>query len=162
MKSLPTIMLILCSFSLIAQNKINNKIKEVKNLNIYGNGKTIIGKIIINQTIKTKIFLLGSSQVKDSSGNFTTVLEFGNEEAIPFFNGDFFFQFDQPVISVEPHLTVGMSLSYGLSDDHKSFFFTAGQINRPFGNGNILIYFTIQSATKVKVVIAKGVDGILK
>ena len=150
-----------CSFA--QQPKVNN-IKEVKTLNIYGNNnKTVIGKLIINQTLQTKVYLLSYSQSKDSNGIVTTILNFGNNENLPLFNTDIFLLFDKPVLSVSEQIaSSAMTLSYSISDDKRSYSFKAGQLNRPFEKGNILLSLTITSQPKTNITIAKGVDGIIK
>ena len=148
-------------FSFAQQPKVNN-IKEVKTLNIYGgNNKTVIGKIIVNQTLQTKIFLINYSQTKDSLGIYTTIFNLGNNENFPLFGGNFSLQFDKPVISADGSpLSSGMSISTSLDADKMNYTFKAGQINRPF-EGNILISFVIKS-TQSTLVTIKGIDGVLK
>lgn len=156
--------LLICStlFSFAQQPKVNN-IKQVKTLNIYGKGnKTVIGKLIVNQTLQTKIFLINSYQTKDTLGIYTTTIDLGNNENVPLFGGDFSLEFDTPVISAEgkPH-SMGMNISTTLNEDHTNFSYKIGQVNRPFGGGNILLSFVIKSTKKILVTI-KGLDGIFK
>lgn len=146
-------------FSFAQQPKVNN-IKQVKTLNIYGNGnKTVIGKLIVNQTLETKIFYISSYQTKDTLGTYTTTINLGNNENVPLFGGNFSLQFDNPVISAEGHCN-GMNISTSLDAEKKNFTFKAGQINRPF-QGNILISFEIKSSQKILVTL-NGVNGQLK
>ena len=155
--------ILICStlVSLAQQPKVNN-IKQVKTLNIYGNGnKTIIGKLIINQTLQTNIFLINSYQTKDTLGIYTTTINLGNNENVPFFGGDFSLQFNSPVISAEGQpKSVGMNISTTLNEPHTNLTYKVGQINRPW-EGNILLSFIIKSTSKTLVTI-KGLDGILK
>lgn len=145
--------------SFAQQPKVNN-IKQVKTLNIYGNGnKTVIGKLIVNQTLETKIFHISSYQTKDSLGIYTTTINLGNNENVPLFGGNFSLHFDNPVISVEGHCN-GMNISTSIDGEKKTFTFKAGQINRPF-QGNILLSFEIKSTQKTLVTL-NGVDGQLK
>jgi len=146
--------------SFAQQPKINN-INEVKTLNIYGgNNKTVIGKIIVNQTLQTKIFLINYSQTKDSSGIYTTIINLGNNENVPLFGGNISLYFDKPVISAEGSpLSSGMNILTSLDANKMNYSFKAAQINQPF-EGNILISFVIKSTQKTLVTI-KGIDGVL-
>lgn len=142
------------------QPKVNN-INEVKTLNIYGsNTKNIIGKIIVNQTLQTKVFLLTYSQKKDSLGIYTTIINLGNNENLPLFGVKVMLKFNKPVISIDPNMTVAFTISSGFNDTNTEFIFSAQQINRPFEGNNILT-FIIKSNEPVLTTIF-GIDGFLK
>jgi hypothetical protein len=146
-----------------AQKQKVNNINQVKSLNIYGNGnKTVIGKLIVNQTLQTKIFLINSYQTKDTLGIYTTTINIGNKENVPLFGGDYSLEFDTPVISAEGKpQSMGMDISTTLNEAHTNFSYKIGQVNRPWGGGYILLSFVIKSTRRTLVTI-KGIDGILK
>lgn len=135
---------------------INNDIQNVKTLKIYGNGKTVIGKIIMNQTLKTKVLLLKTDQFKDTlTGLFTTIVELGNKDNIPLFGVNITLKFDKPYLSIDAHCTA-MSVSESRSNDQKEFIFEAGQIN--LNNFGPMLQFEIKSKEKIVYTIS-GIDG---
>ncbi|MBS1737902.1 MAG: hypothetical protein JSS98_15065 [Bacteroidetes bacterium] len=158
MKVLLTTLLLTVPLVFYAQ-KITNNIKTVKTLNVYGNSKVIIGKIEVNQTLKTKVYLIKSNQSKDSTGVWVSEYFFGNNEEVPLFNANVLLEFDKPVLSEQTRPGTSFSITWGLTEDKMQYYFKAGQINRPF-EGNIIFSFQIRSAEKITPVI-KGVAGIL-
>jgi hypothetical protein len=143
-------------FTIAAQ--ITNNIKKVGTLNIYGNGKTVIGQIIINQTIETKVFLTKSSQKKDTGDIFLTTLSFDNKAKIPMFGVDISLDFDGPVLSVEPNASA-INESFSTSNGNKHYQIQISQVNR-FPNTDPLSII-IKSKTPVFTKIS-GIDGILE
>lgn len=142
-----------------AQVTKNTHIDTAGTVNIYGNGKVVIGKAIVQQTLETKVLLLNSEQKKDSTGIYTTVIELGNKEKLPLFGVNLLLQFSDSVISVDRGGD-GMSIGTTLSNDHKQFIYKAGQINRsPFGD--TMIMFQIKSKNKIVFTI-HGIQGVLK
>ena len=158
---LTSLLLNLPIFSICQSPKINN-IQEVKQLNIYGNNnKTVIGKVLINETLDTKVYLLAYEEKTDTIGNYITILKFGNNEKVPLFGTDIVLQFDSPVISVNPQIaSVAMSEGWGYNADKTAFEYKAGQLNRPY-EGNTILTLTILSKKKIFTTI-HGIEGILK
>jgi len=158
--------LIIILISVVVKSQIKNNIGTVKTLKIYGNGKVVIGTIVIQQTLETKIFLLNSTQQSDSTGTYTTFLGFGNKSKLPMFGVDITIKFSDSVISVNG-ATPGNSLSaaagtniYGyISKNSKELVFKAAQVNQQLLTDNMIV-FEIKSKKKITFSIY-GVDGIL-
>lgn len=157
MRLFQVIIFVFCFYSSNAQSrKYETKIAKANIVNIYGNGRTVIGKIILNTILKTKIFLIKSEQIKDDfTGVYTTLLELDNKEKVPLFGVNISLLFSSPVISVTSHV-FGFSVSENLSDNNKKYNFQAGQINRnPLGP---TYQIEIKSENKILVTIS-GLDG---
>lgn len=158
MKKTLSIICILICVIVNAQKTYNTNIDSAGTVNIYGNGKTIIGKIIINQSIKSKILLAEQSQNKDTSGTYITVFKFVNSDnqGVPFFAVNISLEFDLPVVSVSPDLigetTSAFSINFDLTNANKGFYFKASQIN---AQG---FQFKILSKNKIMTKIL-GIDG---
>lgn len=155
-----TVILLLCGVSQFCFSQTTNNIKEVKTLNVYGNGKVIIGQIVINQLTKTKILLADITQEKDSSGVYTTTYRFVPELDDSGFKFNISIVFDQPFI--EPFYSnffstdVGSVTQYTFSKDVKQKYISA--------KGNTTssqISFFVKSYKPVKATI-HGVDGEIK
>lgn len=143
----------------ISNSQITNKIDKVETLKIY-NGKVEIGKIIITPTLKTKIFLIKSTQKKDTSGVYITTFYFGNNDNLPLFGVKMVLNFDYPVYSCSQAVGSGISSAWGLSENKKTYTYMASQVNRSPFSESIIMSFTIKSAEKIKTQIL-GIDGIL-
>lgn len=119
-----------------------NKIDNVKTLNIYGKSKVIIGKVIINQPLSTKAYLISLSQTKDSSDTYTSIIDIDNKEKTPLFGLDITLMFDKPVLSVDPSL-IGQGSFESFSDDHLRYKLKVDQVNnQPFIDPKIRITVT--------------------
>ncbi|HEY2726962.1 MAG TPA: hypothetical protein VGI61_07300 [Parafilimonas sp.] len=93
------LLFICCSFLFItvtAQTN-NSNISEVKTLNIK-QGKANIGKIIINQAVKTQVYLASITQQTDSAGNYKTQYKFVPGSKGATFNFSISITFDKKLI----------------------------------------------------------------
>lgn len=115
MKLLPLLLLLMLSLSTKAQIKkgvfytnINNAKKVlIENtngeINIQKADSVFIGKIIINVTNATRLFLIDYGQNKDSSGLYITVMKFSNPDKLVSMNVDVFIEFNSPYDSAIWH-----------------------------------------------------------
>lgn len=153
------LIIILCFW--IVDVKSQSKTSDVKELNVYGHdGKSVIGKLIVNTSVPTKLFLLKSIQKKDTSDNYITTFYLGNKEATPLAAARIFMKFNKPVITVTPSFSAAFNNVNALADDHLTYFFKASQLNRDPGSV-VVISFTIKSSEKVTAEIS-GLDGVLQ
>ncbi|MBV8391136.1 MAG: hypothetical protein JO080_15125 [Mucilaginibacter sp.] len=156
MKSFFTAILILCTLIVFAQEKSTQK-----ELNVYArDGKTVIAKVLLDSAVKNNLFLIKSIQKKDSTNNYITSFYFGNKETSPLTDIRILLEFSKPVISVMPHFTTAFKAMNGLSDDHNTYMFKAGRLERDAGS-SIVIYLTIKSKDRVVTEIS-GLDGVLQ
>jgi len=81
----------------------NNHIGEVGTLNIYGNGKVVVGKIIIAHGVNKQLFLKQLTQTKDTSGIYTTTIVLDTPEDPKVVGYNLKLEFDKPVISVNAY-----------------------------------------------------------
>ena len=156
MKSSLTAILLLCTIIVTAQDK-----SAQKALNAYGrDGKTIIAKVLVNNDSKSKLFLIKLIQREEGANNYVTTLYFGNKETGPLTGTRILFKFSKPVISVMPHFTTAFKSMNGLAEDHNTYVFKAGRLERDAGSA-VVIYFTIRSKDRI-VTEVSGIDGILQ
>jgi hypothetical protein len=156
MKRLLIIMLCFYALGAIAQSKTNT----AKQLNVYGrDGKTVIGRVIVNTTSASKLFLLKSTQKKDSANNYITTFYLGNKETTPLLDARILMKFSKPVIDVMPTFSAAFNSLSGLSDDHITYIFKAGRLDRDPGSV-VVISFDIKSKDRVITEIS-GLDGIV-
>jgi hypothetical protein len=94
-------LILLLAFPAILNAQIINNIKKVETLKIYGNGKTVIGQLII-QSARTLIFYRGYKQTVDSVGIYTTEYYFSPLEKLVTFGIDVTVSFDKPIIRNGP------------------------------------------------------------
>ncbi|GGH66890.1 hypothetical protein GCM10011379_21540 [Filimonas zeae] len=142
-----------------SQNVNNTYIKEAETVNVYS-GNVTIGKVIINESLATKLYILSSKQYRDSSGYFVTVIALGNNEKVPVFGVDLDFRFDKPILSANANL-MGMSVQESTSENRRNYKLTAAQLNRyPDGIRNV-VDLEFKSMFEVKFTI-KGVSGNFK
>ncbi|MDB5154965.1 MAG: hypothetical protein JWR54_3716 [Mucilaginibacter sp.] len=149
---------ILCTWVVgtMAQSKIN----AAKPLNVYGrDGKTVIAKVIVNTGAASKLFLLKSVQRKDTSNNYITTFYLGNKETTPLLDARILMKFSKPVIDVMPSFSAVFNSVSGLSDDHITYIFKAGRLDRDPGSV-VVISFDIKSKDRVITEIT-GLDGIV-
>ncbi|SDT60988.1 hypothetical protein SAMN05216490_4310 [Mucilaginibacter mallensis] len=161
MRSFFTIMLSAFLFHASAQNTYNNKIGEVKELKIYGSdAKIVIGKIIVNETLETKLYLINSTQLKDDSNYYVTKFNFGNNQSVALFGAKITMKFNKPVLFVNfGGFSTATAMGFGISADKTSYVFKAQQINRDPDN-HVIITFIIKSKERITTEVS-GVDGIL-
>src|SRR5579872_4588571 len=143
------------------QPQKNIHVDTAAQVNIYGNGHVYIGTVIINQTIKTKIYLLGVDQQKDSTGIYTTIFSFGNKETLPLFGVNITIEFSDPIIIADIGGSAMTSVAYGYNENKTAFQFTAGQINRNSLGGNEIFTILAKSKTRLHFAI-HGIDGAMK
>lgn len=152
-----TLLIIIFCFWAFAANA-QNKPGEV---NIYGHdGKSVIGKVLISPEVKSKLLLLKSMQKKDTSNTYTTTFYLGNKETGPVLNARIVLQFNNPVAKVSPSFATAFNNMSGLSDDHKTYVFKAGRLDRDPGSV-VVISFTIKSRERIVTEIS-GLDGMLQ
>lgn len=156
MKNLLTAVLLLCSVVAAAQDKSSQK-----EYNAYDrDGKTIVAKVLVNAGTKSKLFLIKSLQREGTGNTYVTTLYFGNKETGPLADTRILFKFSKPVISVMPHFATAFKSMNGLAEDHNTYTFKAGRLERDAGSA-IVIYFTIKSKERIVAEIS-GLDGILQ
>ena len=156
MKSLLIAIFLLNAVIVVAQDKSSQK-----EYNAYDrDGKTIVAKVLVKPGTKSKLFLIKSLQ-RESSGNiYITTLYFGNKETGPLTDTRILLKFSKPVISVMPHFATAFKSTDGLAEDHNTYTFKAGRLERDAGSA-IVIYFTIKSKERIITEIS-GLDGILQ
>ncbi|MDB5141560.1 MAG: hypothetical protein JWQ66_273 [Mucilaginibacter sp.] len=156
MKSL--LIIVLCFWVVGARSQSTGQVKE---LNVYGeNGKSVIGKVITSTGAKTNLFLLHTIQKKDSANNYIITFYLGNKETTPLLNVRVLMKFSRRVIAVTPAFSAAFNSVNGLSDDHLTYVFKAGRLERDPGSV-VIISFTIKSKERVVTEIS-GLDGIVR
>lgn len=149
---------IFCLCTIVASGQDKSTPKE---WNAYGrDGKTIIAKVLVNNDAKSKLFLIKSIQREEGSNSYFTTIYLGNKEAGPLTDLRILLKFSKPVISVMPHFATAFKSMNGLAEDHNTYVFKAGRLERDAGSA-IVIYFTIKSKDRVVTEIS-GLDGILQ
>ena len=69
-------------------------------------------------------------------------------------------KFSKPVVSVMPHFSTAFKSMNGLAEDHNTYVFKAGRLERDAGSA-VVIYFTIKSKDRILTEIS-GLDGLLQ
>jgi hypothetical protein len=156
MKSLLTGIFLLCAIVVVAQDR-----SAQKEYNAYDrDGKTIVAKVLINASTKSKLFLIKSLQRESAGNSYVTTLYFGNKETGPLTDTRILLKFSKPVISVMPHFATAFKSINGLAEDRSTYIFKAGRLERDAGSA-IVIYFTIKSKDRL-ITEVSGLDGILQ
>jgi hypothetical protein len=156
MKNILAAVLYFLTLSAASQDKA-----ETKKLNVYGrDGKTIIARVLVDASVKNNLFLIKSIQKKDSTNNYITTFYLGNKETDALLNAKLLLSFNKPVTAVTPSFTTAFNNVSGLSEDHNTYIFKAGRLERDPGSA-IVISFTIISKEKI-VTELSGLDGILQ
>jgi hypothetical protein len=156
MKGLLTAVLCFYAFAATAQSKIS----EGKQLNVYArDGKTAVAKVIVNSPASSKLFLIKSIQKKDTANNYITTFYLGNKETGPLLNTRILLRFSKPVTTVAPSFSAAFNNMDGLAEDHNTYVFKAGRLERDSGSV-IVISFVIKSKDRVITEIS-GLDGII-
>jgi hypothetical protein len=156
MKGFLTAILLLFTVVVTAQDK-----SAQKEYNAYDrDGKTIVAKVLVNANAKSKLFLIKSLQRETTGNSYVTTLYFGNKETGPLADTRILLKFSKPVISVMPHFATAFKSMNGLAEDHNTYTFKAGRLERDAGSA-IVIYFTIKSKDSIITEIS-GLDGILQ
>jgi len=145
--------------------KIDNANKvEVKTnngvINIAAAKNVIIGKVIINESFKSPVYLIGFNQILDSSGFYVTVVTFANPGRIKTSDINVTLKFSQPFESVDWKVLAESSslmvTGYSNSLDKKECNFYAGEMIAKDGKFSA----TIKSKKKPFVDI-HGISGAL-
>lgn len=148
------LIIILCFWAIGARSQ-----GKVSTLKVYEeDGKTVIGKILVNAGIPTKLLLLKSVQKKDTSDNYSTTFYLGNKETTPLLDARILMKFNKAVIAVKPEFSAAFNSMNGLADDRMTYSFKAGRLDRDPGSV-VIISFTVKSKEKVITEIS-GLDGI--
>ena len=156
MKGLLVAVFCFYAFAVAAQSKTG----EGKELNIYArDGKTVVAKVIINSLASSKLFLIKSIQKKDTTNNYITTFYLGNKETGPLLDTRILLRFSKPVNSVTPSFSTAFNNMDGLAEDHNTYVFKAGRLERDAGSV-IVISFVIKSKDRVVTEIS-GLDGII-
>ncbi|MDB5022289.1 MAG: hypothetical protein JWP78_44 [Mucilaginibacter sp.] len=152
--------LIIILFFWMSDTMGQSQTNTVKQLNVYGrDGKMVIGKVMVNTAAATKLFLLKSVQKKDTSNNYITTFYLGNKETAPIPDARISMKFSKPVTEVMPSFSAAFNSVNGLSDDHITYIFKAGRLDRDPGSV-VVISFAVKSKGKVVTEIS-GLDGII-
>ncbi|HTK22523.1 MAG TPA: hypothetical protein VL442_23555 [Mucilaginibacter sp.] len=156
MKSFLTVVLSLCTIIVAAQDRSTQK-----EYNAYDrDGKTIVARVMVNAGTKSKLFLIKSLQRESTGSSYITTLYFGNKETGPLTDTRILLKFSKPVVSVMPYFATAFKSANGLAEDHNTYTFKAGRLERDAGSA-IVIYFTIKSKDRIITEIS-GLDGILQ
>lgn len=156
MRSLMATTLLLCTMIASAQDKSTQK-----ELNAYGrDGKTIIAKVLLNNGAKCNLLLIKVIQKEESANGYSTTIYFGNKGTGPLTDIRILLKFNKPVIAVMPHFATAFKSVSGLAEDHNTYTFKAGRLERDAGSA-IVIYFTIKSKERI-ITEVYGSDGILQ
>jgi hypothetical protein len=156
MKGLLVAVLCFYTFAVAAQSKTT----EGKEFNVYArDGKTVIAKVIINSPASSKLFIIKSIQKKDTANNYITTFYLGNKETGPLLDTRILLRFSKPVTSVTPSFSAAFHNMDGLAEDHNTYVFKAGRLERDAGSV-IVISFVIKSKDRVVTEIS-GLDGII-
>lgn len=153
-------LLALWSINIIAQTqpkvKNNVHIDEATDIKITGSNVSI-GKIIINEAVKSKILLARAIQSKDTvgrnKGKYRTIFTFVGQDHMPFYGVNMSLQFDKPVISCKMLLTGMADYSEKLSTDSASYQLSGSQLITD--SFNIFIFSNTPIFTRIK-----GIDGV--
>jgi hypothetical protein len=144
------------AFAVAAQSKTS----EGKELNVYArDGKTVIAKVIANSPTSSKLFLIKSIQKKDTANNYITTFYLGNKETGPLLDTRILLRFSKPVTTVTPSFSAAFNNMDGLAEDHNTYVFKAGRLERDAGSV-IVISFVIKSKDRAVTEIS-GLDGIV-
>lgn len=149
---------ILCFYAVAVAAQ--SKTKEGKELNVYArDGKMVIAKVIINSPASGKLFLIKSIQKKDTANNYITTFYLGNKEIGPLLDTRILLRFSKPVTTVTPSFSAAFHNMDGLAEDHNTYVFKAGRLERDAGSV-IVISFVIKSKDRVITEIS-GLDGVI-
>ena len=156
MKGLLVAVLCFYAFAAIAQSKTS----EGKELNVYArDGKIVIAKVIVNSPASSKLFLIKSIQKKDTANGYITTFYLGNKGTGPLLDTRILLRFNKPVTTVTPSFSASFNHMDGLADDHTTYVFKAGRLERDAGSV-IVISFVIKSKDRVVTEIS-GLDGVI-
>lgn len=138
---------------------INNQIQTVGSITVDKRATVnfSIAKIVVNQTIETKLYFIKSTQEKDKSGYYITSIYVGNKDRLPYFGADLRVDFDNPIDSAgQSGFSSALGLEFGITGP-KTYIFKASQINR-YINSTLVAVFFFKSKEKISFTIT-GLDG---
>lgn len=121
---------------------------------------TFSGKIIIDKTHHTKVYLTNFQQTVDDNGVFTTTFTFGFRFSRPTFDVNISMNFDNPLIQDGPigfqygPVGVGRFNGAGALRNNNKYLFLQGQMT---ASGHHF-FIKVKSKEKIQPVI-KGLDG---
>ncbi len=128
----------------VAKEDTTYKARPVK---MYSNGKTVIGEIIADRNLESKIYLIKSTQTKDSTGQYITSLQLGNNGKTPLLGLlDVRMIFNHPVTSIDCNWDAEYLMT-SISNDKMTYLFTANPYSQDHGS----LIFTIISRDKILV-----------
>jgi hypothetical protein len=152
------LILILCCGFFAARSQ--SKPADVKTINVYArDGKSVIGKVMVNTAAPGNLFLLKTIQKKDSTNHYLTTFYLGNKETAALLGVKILMKFSKPVMAVDPSYTVSFNNVNGLADDGITYIFKAARLERDAGSA-VVISFAIKSKEKVVAEIS-GLAGTL-
>jgi hypothetical protein len=160
MKYFLLLVFVIFSFDINAQTINNNKIENVKELIVNNPNTNIsIAKLIINESLPTKMYLIKIIQ-KDSANWWYTSIYLGNNNLkLPVFGVDLNFKFNNHPDSVgRKGAAVEMDLYYGFTDP-LNYQYKSAQIIRRFNNALVVVFF-FKSRKRLFTTIS-GIDGLL-
>lgn len=156
MKTLLAVIICLWAHVVSSQDKT-----VIKDLSVYSrDGESVIAKVLVEAKAKGNLFLIKATQKKDSTNNYITRFYLGNKGSGPVLHMRLLLRFTKPVIAVTPSFTTAFNNMSGLSEDHNTYTFKSGRLERDSGSV-IVISFTIKSKERMVTEIS-GLDGILQ
>ena len=156
MKPLFISILLLSFVSLKAQQKESND----NNLKVEKADSVFSGKILIDKTKHSKIYLTNFQQTLDSTGTYTTTYTFGAKTSRPTFDVGIRMKFDNALIPDGPigfqygPVGVGRYSGSGSVQNNNTYLFLQGQMTSTGHH----FYIKVKSKEKINPVIA-GLDG---
>lgn len=149
---------VLCFWTLGATAQ--DKPSAPREVGIYAqDGKTLIGKVVVSAP-GADLFLLKSVQNKDMLNHYLTTFYFGNKQTGPSADVRILLVFNKPVIAVTPSFSTAFNSVSGLAEDHLSYLFKAGRLDRDAASA-VVISFAIESEEKI-ITRIDGLEGVLQ
>lgn len=156
MKQLLTILFLLSFLNLKAQQKEGRSNPNT----IEATDSVFSGKIVIDKTRHSKIYLTNFQQTLDSTGIYTTTYTFGAKTPRPAFDVNITMKFDAPLIHDGPigfqygPVGVGRYSGSGALQNNNSFLFLQGQMTSTGHH----FFIKVKSKQKINPVI-DGLNG---
>lgn len=152
------LVLIFSFLNSFSQTKVyNTTINKPSGNIIIKNGKVTIGQIIVNQNVKTKLYLTEHTQVKDTYGNFRTEFIFKNPLELPTYNIDVSAKLSSPC---DTAYFSAEGISWSTIESHKTDR-TEYKISIQQLNALSFLRFIVISKKTLFIKI-EGVDGITR
>lgn len=156
MKQIFIAIFLLSFLNLKAQEKTVNH----NDTNVETTDSIFSGKILVDKTKHSKIFLTNFQQTLDSAGVYTTTYTFGAKTSRPTFDVNIRMKFDAHLIHDGPigfqygPVGVGRYSGSGALQNDNSYLFLLGQMTSPGHH----FFIKVKSKQKINPVIA-GLDG---